>query len=200
MSAIQSGEVIGRKRVGPVLGWVAVLTFLGVSLWPGLSHAAPRERSNALVAYPLGGAIGRISLTYQHGPAALHGACSTGVEILDVGHSGCEAALSYRFILTGSKRAGRLGGLYVAPLVFGGAAKRIVLGSSSGTIRSVGLGFDVGYQWVFKNGLTLNLNTGWQHRLAASGTADLLDFPRLASPGGGAEWWPGVGVGIGYSF
>ncbi len=111
-----------------------------------------------------------------------------------------EGALSYRLVLAGSREGRSLGGLYVAPLLNAGTAQRIVLGSSAGTAGSIALGLDVGFQSVSKKGLTLNVNTGWRRRVASWGTADVRDFPRLASPTGATEWWPGIGIGVGFAF
>lgn len=189
----------GRRPANTVRKW-AVIFLVSAAVCPSLADAAQSDRGNALVVYPLSLALGKVSLTYQKGRAVVHAGCHTGVEFMDVGFRGCEGAFSYRFVLAGPKARRPLGGLFIAPLLSAGTAQRMVQGEASGTASSVGFGFDVGFQAVTKKGLTLNVSTGWRHRTVTWGTADVLDFPRLASPVGAAEWWPGVAVGIGFAF
>jgi hypothetical protein len=167
---------------------------------PSLAHAQNDDRAHALVVNPLSLAVGKASVAFQHKNVVAHAGCQTDYELFDVGYLGCEGSLSYRLIFAGSEEGYTLEGLYIAPLLGAGSAKRMVLGSSSGTASGVELGLEIGFQSISKGGLALNVNTGWRRRIATWGTADVLDYPRLYSPLGAAKWWPGIGVGIGMAF
>jgi hypothetical protein len=181
-----------------------VLLCLLAMLFPATSRAEQQERSNAVVVSPLPLLFVIGSAEYQvglgRGTVVIHGSVYPGIEYGDVGWKGLQGSVGYRFILSGPQKGDPLEGCYIAPILYVGLANRMVLGSTSGTIRSFGLGFDVGYQFVSNRGFTLNLNTGLRNQTFAWGTADVLDFPPLASESRSKGWWPGVGVGIGYAF
>lgn len=156
---------------------------------------AANAQKNIIKTNPFGMAFGNINLIYErllnnHSSILVKGQYGYNLLGTSVNLFGC--GVDYRYYFTYAKKAVP-SGFYINPEILfqGGAINTIDVQDNKSGLYRLGLGAEIGYQWVWDSGFTLDLGIGPMYNLIKtdSGNFEKLDF-----------LLPAGTLGIGFAF
>jgi hypothetical protein len=123
----------------------------------------------------------------------------TGFSVDDVSFSGFGLTPAYRYYLSSTKQAPI--GFYVSPY---GRFMRFSLANNltkdKGTLTTYGLGLELGYQWVFKDIISLNVFGGIGYSAGTFTATDNSNIDNLNGSGVGVDISRLLGLSLGVAF
>lgn len=153
-----------------------------------------QERTKVLKANPFGMAIGNFNLTYEKVLNTKSSVLFSGAymyELFGADVNTGKLGVGYRYYITHENKEVP-SGFYINPqaaLGFGGASS----GDSDANFSTFSLGFELGYQWAWASGFTLDLGIGPNYT-TISGDVDNVDFEKTSGI------LPAGTIAIGFAF
>ena len=141
--------------------FIALVMLFGFNYMAKAQDESTREENlpNVLKVNPFGLAFGNINLNYQRAlgaTSAIQIGANYWYKILGTEVNGFGVRGSYQFFITNRAKAAPEG-FYIGPSV---SYNSFTEKSTDASASAVGVGFMLGYQWIWDSGMTLDLGIG----------------------------------------
>lgn len=152
--------------------------------------AMASAQSQVIKTNPLALAFGNLNVTYETvltSSSSLNLSANYQYRLLGVDVNAFGVGVGWRYFFTHAKKPVPAG-FYLQPqaaVIFGNVGEY--------NYTTIGLGAEVGYQWIWDSGFVLDLGIGPMYRIL-SGDEDEIGFS------GGSGVWPSATLAIGYAF
>jgi len=165
-------------------------TILIIGLLAMFSGAqAQAELPNVIKLNPIALAFGNFNLSYQRGlsnSSAIQIGANYWYKILGIEVTGIGVRAGYQFFVTNKVKSAPEG-LYIGPQI---SYNNLTDKATKETANAVGVGALIGYQWLWKSGVTLDLGAGPIYQFATESSSN-TDFEGFL---------PNITIAIGYNF
>ncbi len=164
---------------------ILIITF--VTIYTGIQAQA--ELPNVIKLNPIALAFGNFNLSYQRAfsdASAIQIGANYWYKILGVEVSGIGVRAGYQFFVTNKTKAAP-DGLYIGPQI---SFNNLTDKETKESVNAFGVGALIGYQWLWKSGVTLDLGAGPIYQFASESSTE-SDF---------SGFLPNITIAIGYNF
>lgn len=153
---------------------------------------AANAQNNIIKTNPFGMAFGNINLIYErllNNYSSILVKGQYGYNIMGTSISAFGCAVDYRYYFTHAKKAVP-SGFYINPeIMFQGGM--VDLENDKNSLYRFGLGAEIGYQWVWDSGFTIDLGIGPMYNIVKTNSSS---FEKLGFP------LPSATLGVGFAF